>query len=560
MHVIFHFPVIDLRLLVPDLNGRLEKPQWPYPSESKKPFIRNFGKVKLRKLGGSKNFIGESHFCDLKSIIKLKNLDKKSFSIDSEKSSAIVNSSRRFFSDGWFTGKIEIGLADNLEKNLSNTGMEKSVSISEILNHYSQVKIEINGIDVDLFKAGPKLAKLYQEKSTYSKKIPFIDYDLVENGEPAIVLTYHDLDSLALPKYSFLLKKFKLSDETKGLELYGYKLKLDGYHIKVYIIKSPFDFYCQNQETKTIIRNLRINLLGVHGEKETIRILLNALKNKKIDPKENREVVNTINQYFKITGEKLYRKKRYSLEQEDFIDYALQSEERLSPGMFKFLEEKTKLFQDKFLASNITRAIEKMEKKVILFVCTNPQDKNFTQFDKEFQNIKENLREGIDRDNYDLEIESSVLKEDFADILDRYRPQYLHLSLHGTEEEGLYFEDQNRRFSPMSIGEFKDIIKRYSEEYKLKLVIISACNSQKHAKAVKKLCDFAIGTKALFPVPAALVYSDSFYKTFFNGKDKNVEYCHSGAIQAIKFKNFQKLEIEKKVYPIHEIPILIKNR
>lgn len=560
MHLIFQFPIIDLRSLLSDFNGRLEKPQWPNPPESQKTFIRNFGKVKPRKLGGGKDFTGESYYCDLKSVLKFESLHKNGFQIN-DSSAAVINSYRRYYNDGWFTGKVEIGLIDNSEKIISSTSdKENQVSISSALEHYSKIDTEIDEKSLELYKVGPKLAELYQKESTSVKKIQSIDPNLVEAGEPSIVLIYREHENIILPKHSFLLKRIQLPDVTDTIELHGYKLKIDGCQIKVYILKTCFNFHSGDKSFEALLRDLRMNLLRVHLEKETLRILLHALKNKHVDLKDNSDGVDLIVRHFKRTSEKLFRKTRYSIEQANFLDFALQSENGISPRSLKNLEEETEFFQNKFLASNLDRLTKVMEKKLVLLVCANPDDKSFTGFDTEYRQLKENLQRGIDRDNYDLEIELAVLKDQFADILDRHKPVYLHLSLHGTEDEGLYFEDINKNFLPMPVKEFKSIIKRYSEEHELKLIVISACNSQKHAQAVKAFCDFAIGTKTVFPVPAALLYSKKFYSSFFNGKEKNIEYCHSGAIQAIEFTNprFKEMKVKNKIYPVHKIPVLIK--
>lgn len=412
---------------------------------------------------------------------------------------------------------------------------------------------------VELYKAGPHLSNKYQIESTAREHALEINPDYVQSGELSIVLIYTQAKELKLPKRAFLLEKIALPKEAGDIELYGYKLKQDGYPIKVWIIKTPPEFQSQSQPVKTLLRDLRLNLLRVHLEKETLRILLNGIRDIPLEIEKNSEEANIVNGYFKNTSEKLFRKTRYDIAQKNLLDFALQSENTIDRGSFNYLKEEISLFQNKYIEQNLYKLTESMAKKVILCICANPRDKNPIEFDKEFKTLKKNHQGSLDRDHYEIEVELSVEKKEFSDLLDRYKPEYLHLSLHASKKDGLYFEGKNRKIVPMPVDEFKSIISRYTQKYPLKLVLISACNSLSHADAIKDFCQYAIGTMAVFPVPAALVYADKFYTSLFNGSDKDIKYSHLGAINAIRYNDpaFEDLDYGDKKVPVYKIPILI---
>lgn len=527
MHIVFQFPIVDLRQVVPNENGRINRPHWPEPEFSKQPFISGFGKVKSRNQGGSDDFSGEANFCDAHSAIKFTDIQHQGFSEGLKVRTSIFNSYRRFYSNGRFLGKLEVGLVDNLEKVISNpSNLDSKIKIELLLEHYANLEFNVAGETVNLCKAGPLLAKKYQTETTLIKKKRGINHDFVQSGELSILLVCKDHGFLELPKHSFCLDRLVLPDGGV-LELYGYKLKKDGYVIKTWIIKTPPGFSFKPKNVRAVLRDLRMNLLRIHLEKETIRILLNAINNKQIKLEKGSEQANKVNSYFELTSKKLFSKNRYDIDQKNLLQFALQSEKSIAKGSFNSLKENIAYFQDEFMLNNLEKLVGSMAVKPILFVCSNPRDSNSIDFDKEYKDLKYNLQRGIDRDHYDIEIELSVTKNEFKDILDKYKPQFLHLSMHATVKDGLHFEDENKAILPMSVKEFKQIIGRYSEKHELKLVLISACNSKNHAKAVKEYCDFAIGTKAVFPVPAALIYSNNFYTTLFNGYQNDLEYCHS---------------------------------
>lgn len=560
MHIIFQYPIVDLRDIVPGRNGRLQKPGWPNPSESKKPFVSGFGKVKSRNSGGSEYFTGESYYCEARSAIKFKELQHQGFSESLSTPVSIFNSYRRYYNDGHFLGKVEIGLIDNLEEIIRNDTNDEDIQISSILEHYANLVASVEDKPVKLYKAGIPLTERYQRESTSKKKHSEINPNYVQSGEITILLIYTRHERLKIPNRSFPLENIELTNDKGSIELQGYKLKQDGYDIKVWLINLPSEFRLMPQKDKNIVRDLRMNLLRIHLEKETIKILLSAIQSGEIEIEKGSSAAKQVNAYFKRTSEKLFRKSRFEIEQKNLLDYALQSEKSIAKGSFIDLKENISYFQDQFMLENLEKLVGSMAKKPILFVCANPRDKNPFDFAKEFKDLQDNLQKGIDREHYDLRIEPSVRKDEFARILDRYQPIFLHMSMHATLDEGLYFEGQNGDLHPMPVKEFKRIIERYSKKNGLRLVLISACNSKKHAEAVKKYCECAIGTMAVFPVPAALLYSNQFYNTLFNGYDKDLEYCHTGAIDAIEFKNpkFPDLNYKTKKIPVHKIPVLIK--
>jgi hypothetical protein len=262
--------------------------------------------------------------------------------------------------------------------------------------------------------------------------------------------------------------------------------------------------------------------------------LLNAIKSKQVQLEPDSEQANLADYYFEETGKKIFQKTRFSFPQKNLLGFALQSEDSATSGSFSQLEEGIHYFKNKYVRKNIDKLLSAMAKKMILFICASPKDTNPIDFGDEYMKIKQALRASTDRDNYDVEVEMSVKKDAFLDLLNQYRPDYLHLSMHSHLTDGLYFEDENREIFPMPVKEFSDKIKAFNEEYKKPLVIIlSACNSKAHAESVKGYCNFAIGTQAPFPAEAGIIYASSFYKTLLEGSD--IPYCHNTAKLAIQY-------------------------
>ena len=554
MHTIFQFPIVDFRPLLTSGNEKLPYPEWPNIGSSDKRFIRHFGSVQQRNSGGSDNWSGEGFFCNSHRAMRYNNLHKQGVTITPGINAAIFNSYRRYSSAENFLGRMEAGFVDNVEALIArHQPGPGSVSMEKILNHFCELPVTINGKQVKLSRLGQKLADNYYQESTPVNVVPQKKNRQVKAGDVLILTVFCAHDAFKLPGYAFLIDEIQLPGESVKLKLYGCRFKHEGIPYKVWFLEAPFHTAEQSRQTKETIRNLRINLLRIHLEKETIRILLNAIKTKEILLVPDSPQAALADNYFDQTAKKIFQATRYSIDQKYILDFALRSEDSADPGSMNQLEESIYNFKNKYVKKNIEQILTKMARKMILFICTSPLDSNPTGFDDEYLKIKNALRAGTDRDNYTIEIETSVKKTDFFNLLIRYKPDFLHLCMHTTLTEGLYFEDNEKEVFPMPVKEFTDIIKLFNEKHKPLCIILSACNSKAHAEAVKDYCDFAVGTQRVFPAEAGIVYAAGFYTTLFEKNSTDISYCHKSGIQAIQSS---KLDFGTYDIPVYKIPLL----
>jgi len=554
MHIIFQFPIVDIRPLLTSGNDKLPYPEWPDIGVSSKRFIRRFGAVQRRKAGGNDYWPGEGFYCNSHLALQYDNLHQQGIELAPGIKSAIFNSYRRYSSAENFLGRMEAGFVDNTEGLINKRKLSGTLNLESILRHYCDLPVTINGKKAKLSRIGQRLADNYYRASLPVKVTPEKKNKQVKAGDVVILMVFSANEKLRLPNYSFEIEEIDLRNEKDKIKLYGYRLRHDGIPYKVWLMEQPTTSSEQPQQLKVISRNLRINLLRIHLEKETVRILLNGIRSGEISIAPGSPQSQLADHYFEQTGQKIFQKTRYTIQQKNLLDFALHSEDSAEPGSFEQLEQSIYNFKNKYVRKNIEQLLTRMAKRMILFICTSPRDTNPTAFDDEYKNIKNALRASTDRDNFEIEIETSVKKTEFFDLLNRYKPHYLHLCMHTTLQDGLYFEDGDKEVFPMSVNEFADIIRLFSEKRKPICIILSACNSKAHAEAVRGYCDFAIGTQRVFPASAGIVYAAGFYKTLFENNASNIDYCHKGGIQAIKTskEDFGVYDI-----PVYDIPLLI---
>lgn len=552
MHIIVQFPIIDYRPLLPNNGGRLSRPGWPSPSLSNKPFIRKFGAVEERNKGGNLDFSGEAYYCNAHHCLRYHNLHKQGVTITEGRTSAIHNSYRRFYSDGYFVGKIEAGFVDNTEKELQEAGLTgQGINLENVLNHYAKLAVKVDGVDCPLYKAGPLLAKSYYVASTEKNKEENNWKAAVAAGEICIMAVFPSGSGINLPKNAFQLETFKLQDDRQA-NLYGYKLRSNEYRIKVWLLETPSGTESANQLGADILRNLRVYILRVHLEKETMRLLLDAIKNGPVKLEAGSQEAQLADAYFKKAGEKLFKKERFQLSVQKLIDFALHSEEAVDPGNFSTLQEGVFYFQDLYTRRRIKKALAGMKKKKVLFICASPRDQNPLDFGREYRQIIDALQASIDKQNFEQNIYTSVKKAELLDILTAQKPDYLHISMHSSLKNGLCFEDHAGALAAMSVEDFKVIIHTFSQQYTMSAVLLSACNSGGHARAIQGLCQKAIGTNDVFPADAGIVYAGGFYNMLFSDINKDIQACHTAGQQAIRqnippFQLVNKVEVEKLI-------------
>jgi hypothetical protein len=188
-------------------------------------------------------------------------------------------------------------------------------------------------------------------------------------------------------------------------------------------------------------------------------------------------------------------------------------------------------------------------------IISNPRGKNPLDFGKELKKIKDALEQSADRGNYRIELEPGVIKDDLAHLLDKYKPDYLHITLHSSFTDGLYFESKSGEPAAMSSEEFAKIVALVSGKRRPQVIVLSACNSKAHAEAVKTYCGYSIGMNAVFPERASIVYAQRFYEMLFNDNYTDIPYCHKAAILGIE-QTVPAFEPEDGV-PVQNIPVLI---
>lgn len=552
MHLIFQFPIADLRPLITE-DLRLIRPYWPSPDIADgKPFIRKFGQLKDRQLGGVTGWPSEEYFCDARLCVKYTDIHKNGYDTHKGVKAVIKKVYRRLYSDGRFMNKIELGFVDDLENRLSQYPLGKCVDLRDVVDHYCKLPVQIKDKTIPLSEAGSLLCGSFTESTTIRSKYLSDVKKLVIGGQLNITIVLSATDFINLPEHSQLINQYMVN--RRKVFLYGTKLSVGNQDVKVWIIKAhkDTDQLPKGNPLKAVVRNLRINLARIHAERETLRILLSNIMIKSVPLEAGTAKSKMVTSYVKDLAEKLFAQKRNSLSQNDILDFALASENLALPGTLDTLYRTVIDYKDKYTLKVIKKlAYDLQAKKVttVLYLTSNPKGKQLISVENEINEIDDKIERGKRRELYNFEPQLSVEKDELIRFMLTHQPRILHISLHNTKADGLFFKDSSGETSPISVAEFEEIIRTYTRFYKLDAVILTACNTHAHAKAILPYVKHAICTNTAIPTESGPVYAKHFYQTLFDSEEINIPLCHTIALLQLKQSGLK----SSTECPIHEM-------
>jgi hypothetical protein len=154
-----------------------------------------------------------------------------------------------------------------------------------------------------------------------------------------------------------------------------------------------------------------------------------------------------------------------------------------------------------------------------------PDDKIYVNVVKEGTEIQQTL-DG-QRDKFQFFHILGITKDHFLDDLERYRPNILHFSGHGTESSSLVFQDGDELSSEQLEKTFQSL------PFKISVVFLNACYSKHQARSISKYVDYIIGMKKAVSDEAAIIFSSKFYKSLL--KNINYKEAYSDAITYLSY-------------------------
>jgi CHAT domain len=153
---------------------------------------------------------------------------------------------------------------------------------------------------------------------------------------------------------------------------------------------------------------------------------------------------------------------------------------------------------------------------IILILAASPLDQAKLSLDIEAREIEEGLKRSQYRDQFHIKKQSAVRIEDLRRLLLDTEPQIVHFCGHGSGEEGLAFEDEQRKTQLISTDSLVNLFELFAG--KIECIVLNACYSEIQAKAIIQHVGYIIGMNKAIGDKSAIKFSIGFYDALGAGR------------------------------------------
>lgn len=208
MLLTIQFPFADSRAFLNEKVNLLGRPTWPSAAPDT-DFVRSFGSIRKRRLGGVEGWVGENVSCEARRALRFPKIGNYR---DSQGLNVPLRLAfRRLYYDGLGVGKFEVGIASEDELSLSREQthglidhcLNLPVMVPALSDKAISPHLAIKRVDTVLGRAGKPLARFYAG-STISHPLPAKREDWwVLSGTPLLFLVHQPLEVIRIPFLEF---------------------------------------------------------------------------------------------------------------------------------------------------------------------------------------------------------------------------------------------------------------------------------------------------------------------------------------------------------------------
>jgi GUN4-like/CHAT domain len=168
--------------------------------------------------------------------------------------------------------------------------------------------------------------------------------------------------------------------------------------------------------------------------------------------------------------------------------------------------------------------------KKILILSANPKGTTPLRLGEEVREIHDGLQRAMHRDRFVLEQKWAVRPRDIQRAMLDLNPQIVHFSGHGTEDEGLVFEDETGSAKLVDGEALAELFDLFAEQ--VECVVLNSCYSEVQASAIAQHIPYVVGMKKAIGDRAAIEFAVGFYDAL--GAGRSVEFAHKFGGVAIR--------------------------
>ena len=166
----------------------------------------------------------------------------------------------------------------------------------------------------------------------------------------------------------------------------------------------------------------------------------------------------------------------------------------------------------------------------ILILAANPKGTTPLRLDEEVREIDAGLQRAKQREKFVLEQKWAVRPRDIQRAMLDIEPQIIHFSGHGTEDEGLVFEDETGSTKLVDGEALAGLFKLFASQ--IECIVLNGCYSEFQADAIAQHINYVICMSKAIGDRAAINFAVGFYDAL--GAGKPVEFAYNFGCVAIR--------------------------
>lgn len=316
-------PFADARQFVEGETGRLKSPTWPLPDPGNE-FVRNCGRIEVRRRGGIAPWSGEGTYCDARRAIRFPDsLGRIRFPAP-ERDIGLDGVYRRYLSTGLAMSRLDIGLrplrlrdepSDRMSADFMNAVLRACTTVPV------RVGGEASGGYVPLVTSTSRLARHVLDASTAVAAIDKTEEWWFSAGRPMVLVEYwvDQFPRLPRPRREVSL------EESLALRLSHFYMRVGGSDVGVWLLGYG------DQTDRDAIRRMRVHLSRLHAEREGLRKILAQIARGRLSV-NGTSTAELLGRYLNDTCRAVTRANWYGNAQHPLLEAAYASDALVSEG------------------------------------------------------------------------------------------------------------------------------------------------------------------------------------------------------------------------------------
>jgi hypothetical protein len=523
MLISIQYPFADARSFLADHGGRLVLPRWNAP-DPESDFVRAFGGVAARPQGGA-SIGGEQYRCEARWAVRF---EPPGLGAD------LRCAFRRFYADGNALAKFEIGIV----RDACSRPLIAAAQINAVHEQLARVPVT-DAPACPLGELGPVLARAYLRASTAHRFSGARERWWVRAGTPLTLVMYRSEDRLGLPAE---LTPVQTSRDHRSVALAHWWQRFRG---KL----RPVWFLGYQPEDYALARQLRIDLVRLHCEYQSLQIILRHIATCALQPEPHSHCSDRLQQYLNETISTVtsLRSARRSIVCETSCRLVERAVEEVhgnqTESLLADLEAQLVRLD---VRPNVRRKVREYaaeqsrldvpapppgkpadaavqavsSRKVIAFMAANPAGTSRLLLDEECAGIERELSMTAARSVFALRSKWAVTVDDMMRHLATLSPTVIHFSGQAQPDVDvpghgwIALEDEQRQPHCVDGRALAQMIA--SAAPFARLVVLNACFSDALADALCRAVDCVVGMRGGVDDAAARSFAIAFYRALGN--------------------------------------------